>query len=148
MPQSDTFTYYHPIAIRYSDLDPQGHVNNTAYLTYLESARLGYYEAVGIWDKHSGEKTGMVVAHIDIDYLSPVFFGQKIRVGLHTERIGTKSLTLGFQVESLPDGKPMARGRSIMVAYDNDAETSRIFPQDWREKILEFEEGVNTDATA
>lgn len=148
MDETLSFRYYYPIDIRYSDLDPQGHVNNTAYLTYLESARLGYYGAVGIWDKHSGEKTGMVVAHIDIDYLAPIFFGQDIQVGLRAERIGTKSLTLGFQIESLPEGKPMARGRSIMVAFDNETDTSRLFPQDWRDKITKFEEGVNIDETA
>jgi len=148
MDEIKTFRYFHLIDIRYSDLDPQGHVNNTAYLTYVESARLGYYEAVGIWDKHSNEKTGMVVAHIDIDYLAPIFFGQDIQVGVRAERIGTKSLTLGFQIEALPEGKPMARGRSIMVAFDNDTDTSRIFPQDWRDKITKFEEGVTAHETA
>ena len=148
MDETTQYHYYYPIDIRYSDLDPQGHVNNTAYLTYLESARLGYYEAVGIWDKHSNEKTGMVVAHIDIDYLAPIFFGQDIRVGIRAERIGTKSLTLGFQIEALPEGKPMARGRSIMVAFDNNTDTSRIFPQDWRKKINIFEKGTEANETA
>jgi acyl-CoA thioesterase FadM len=27
------FRYYHPIEVRYGDLDPQGHVNNARYLT-------------------------------------------------------------------------------------------------------------------
>ena len=38
----ENYTYYHPINVRFADLDPQAHVNNAIYLTYLESARLGY----------------------------------------------------------------------------------------------------------
>jgi len=140
MAENTTFSFYYPITVRYGDLDPQGHVNNAVYMTYLESARLGYYEATGIWDSKSGAKTGMVVAHVDIDYLVPIYFGQSIQVGVRMERIGNKSLTLAFQIESVPEEKPLARGRSVMVAYDNNAEASQPFPEDWRRKITQFEE--------
>ena len=136
----EQFTYYHPINLRYGDLDPQGHVNNAVYLTYVESARLGYYEATGIWRSDSGMLTGMVVAHIDIDYLAPITPGKDIRVGIRLLRIGNKSLTLGFQIESVKEGSVVAKGTSVMVAYDNDAEKSIAFPQEWREMILNYEE--------
>lgn len=136
----DQFTFYHPITVRYGDLDPQGHVNNAAYLTYVESARLGYYQTTGIWREDSGALTGMVVAHIDIDYLAPITLGQDIRVGIRLARIGNKSLTLDFRIESLPEKKIVARGTSVMVAYDNASKKGIPFPMEWREKILEFEE--------
>jgi acyl-CoA thioester hydrolase len=134
------FSYYHPITVRYSDLDPQGHVNNAVYLTYVESARLGYYGATGIWQGDSGSLTGMVVAHLDIDYLASVTLGMALRVGIGLVRIGNKSLTLAFQIEALPDRRIMARGTSVMVAFDNAAQKSRPFPPDWREKIRRYEE--------
>ena len=31
------FRFYHPIEVRYGDLDPQGHLNNAKYLTYFET---------------------------------------------------------------------------------------------------------------
>ncbi|NOY99067.1 MAG: acyl-CoA thioesterase, partial [Chloroflexi bacterium] len=36
------FHFYHPIVVRYGDLDPQGHLNNARYLTYFEQARIHY----------------------------------------------------------------------------------------------------------
>lgn len=135
----EKFSYFHLNTVRYADLDPQGHVNNAVYLTYLESARLGYYEETGIWRKDSGDLTGMVVAHIDIDYLSPVTLGQHLRVGIRQVRIGNKSLTLAFEMVSLPDNTLVARGTSVMVAYDNDTQQSIPFPEEWRHKIEEFE---------
>lgn len=135
------YTYYHPITVRYRDLDPQGHVNNTVYLTYLESARLGYYEAVDIWRKDSGLSTGMVVVHNDIDYVAPVLLGDDVQVGIQLTRLGTKSLTFEFQIESKNDGRVFAKGQSIMVAYDNQAEKSIPIPEDWRERINRYEKG-------
>jgi hypothetical protein len=47
------FRFYHPIEVRYSDLDPQGHVNNAKFLTYLEQARIEYIGKLGLWDGSS-----------------------------------------------------------------------------------------------
>lgn len=140
MNATDSFTYYHPITVRYSDLDAQGHVNNAAYLSYLESARLGYYEASDIWHKDSGFKTGLVVAHIEIDYLAPIFFGQTVRVGLRIEHLGNKSMVFEFLIEDEQSSKALARGNSVMVAYDNASESSIPVPSDWRAKITKFEQ--------
>lgn len=144
--QGQPFTYIHPITVRYGDLDPQGHVNNAAYLTYLESARLGYYAQSGIWQP--GTRTGMVVARIEVDYLAPITYGQDVQVGLRLERLGEKSLTFAFQIESAADRQPLARGRSIMVAYDNARGASRPVPPDWREKLSQFEGWETHDETA
>ncbi len=137
--KSDSFTYYHPITVRYADLDPQSHVNNAAYMTYLESARLGYYQASGIWHPDSGALTGMVVARAEIEYLAPIFMGQSIRVGVRLEALGNSSMTFAFQIESVPVGKPLARGRSVMVAFDNEKGEKRPVPPEWREKLTRFE---------
>jgi acyl-CoA thioester hydrolase len=140
MTENRPYTYYHPITVRFADLDAQGHVNNAVYLTYVESARLGYYEQVGIWRRESGINSGMVVAHIDIDYLAPIFFGQEIRVGLRLARLGYKSFSLEFLIESVPGGVHLASGTSVMVAYDSKSEKSMPIPPDWHKNILEFEQ--------
>ena len=140
MNEPSNYTYYHPITVRFADLDSQGHVNNAVYLTYLESARLGYYEQAGIWRRETGVNTGMVVAHIDIDYLAPIFFGQDIRVGLRLARLGHKSFSLAFLIESVPGGVSLASGTSVMVPFDSEREESIPIPPEWRQKILEFEQ--------
>ena len=35
------------VAIRYQDLDPYGHVNSVAYMTYFESVWIAYFRAHG-----------------------------------------------------------------------------------------------------
>jgi len=133
------FTYTHPITVRYRDLDPQGHVNNAVYLTYLEAARIGYYQRVAIYHPDQTLLTGMVVVRNEIDYLAPIQLGQEIQVGLRIERLGTKSITFTFQMAAVLDGKTLAKGRSVMVAYDNETEQGIPIPADWREKIINYE---------
>ena len=137
--EEKTFTYYHPLTVRYGDLDPQGHVNNAAYMTYLEAARLGYYERSGIWSPSSGNYTGMVVAHAEIDFLAPISYSQALRVGVRLEKMGTKSVIFVFLVEAADGSQSYARGKSVMVAYDNANETSRPIPPEWRKKLSKFE---------
>ena len=134
------FTYTHPITVRYRDLDPQGHVNNSVYLTYLEAGRIGYYQQVGIYHPDQTLLTGMVVVRNEIDYLAPIQLGQAIEVRLRVEKLGTKSITFAFQMDTLPAGKSLARGRSVMVAYDNETEEGIPIPAAWREKIITYEE--------
>lgn len=142
------FSYYHPITVRYRDLDPQGHVNNAVYLTYLESARLGYYQRVGFYHPGPDALTGLVVVRNEIDYLAPILLGDELSVGLRVERLGTKSITFAFQIQKHPEGEPMARGKSVMVTYDKDADQGIPIPPTWREDIIQFEkENGNNDLT-
>jgi acyl-CoA thioester hydrolase len=135
----ESFNFYHPITVRYADLDPQQHVNNAAVVTYIESARMGYYQAVGIWDGQSFERFGMVVANLHIDYLGPIRFGQVVRVGLGVHHMGNKSMRFRFRVEDSTSRQALARGEVVMVAYDPQSERSIPIPTDWREKIESFE---------
>ena len=142
------YTYTHPITVRYRDLDPQGHVNNSVYLTYLEAARLGYYQEAGIYEPDASLLTGMVVVRNEIDYLAPIRLGQRVQVGLRVVRLGGKSITFIFQMNSDPDGTLLARGKSVMVTYDNTTEQGIPIPPAWREKIIHYEESKgNHDLT-
>ena len=48
--QMANFRFILPLEVRYADLDPQWHVNNTRYLTYLEQGRMAYLVHLGLWD--------------------------------------------------------------------------------------------------
>jgi acyl-CoA thioester hydrolase len=134
------YHFYHPIEVRYGDLDPQGHVNNAKYLTYFEQARLAYWIQLGLFSKdQSFMEIGIILADIHITYLEPIYYGQNIKVGVHVSKLGNKSMTWEQNVVDADTGKELARGDVIVVAYDYRAEKTMSIPQEWREKIMEFE---------
>lgn len=133
------FRFYYPIQIRYSDLDPQWHVNNTSFLKYLEQTRLAYLIELGLFDGVSFFDINLILADTHIAYLKPITLATKIRVGMRVVHIGTKSMRLEYRIEEKETGKVFARAETIHVAYDYRTKKSMPVPATWREKIAAYE---------
>lgn len=132
------FHYYHPIEVRYGDLDPQGHVNNAKYLTYMEQARVSYIRHLGLREGQAFLDVGMVLADLQVTFHAPIFFGDAVRVGVRFTRLGNKSLDSECSIEG-QDGGVFASSKAVMVTYDLRAGQTVTIPNAWREKIMEFE---------
>ena len=62
------YKYKTPIAIRFSDIDAVGHVNNAIYLTYFEMARFSYWRDVTDWNfSENGISIKYYNNHLDRD---------------------------------------------------------------------------------
>ena len=134
------FNFYHPIEVRYGDLDPQGHVNNAKHLTYFEQARIAYWIKLGLFTKdQSFMEIGVILADVHLTYLEPIYYGQNIQVGVHVSKLGNKSMTWEQNIVDADTGKELARGEVVVVAYDYRKEETMSIPQEWRERIKKFE---------
>ena len=134
------YRFYHPVEVRYGDLDPQGHVNNAKHLTYFEQARIHYMIELGLFTRdQSFMQIGVIVADVHITYLQPIHFGQNIKVGVHAARLGSKSMTWEQNVIDGDTERELARGEVIIVTYDYKDEKTIPVPQEWRERITAFE---------
>ena len=139
----DPYHFYYPIEVRYGDLDPQGHVNNAKFLTYMEQARVAYMKELGLWNGGSFLEFGLIVAEIRISYHKPVLFGDPIEVGLRTTRIGNKSLNMEYSIEHSQTRAVFARASSIGVAYDYALGQSIAVPDAWRAAITTYENDLS-----
>ena len=134
------FRFYHPIEVRYGDLDPQGHVNNAKHLTYFEQARIAYMVELGLFTKdQSFMEIGVILADVHITYLAPIYYGEHIQVGVHATKLGTKSMTWAQNIVDAKTGKELAKGEVIMVTYDYKEDKTINIPHEWREIIKQFE---------
>ena len=133
------FRFFHPIEVRYGDLDPQGHVNNACYLTYMEQARIAYIQTLGLWPGGTFLDIGIILAEAQVVFNSPILYGQKLRVGVRVSRLGNKSLTMDYLLEDAENGKRLASGSSILVTFDYRDARSLPIPEDWRKAIESFE---------
>ena len=134
------FRFYHPIEVRYGDLDPQGHVNNAKHLTYFEQARVAYMIELGLFTRdQSFMEIGVILADVHITYLEPIYFGQKIKVGVHAARLGNKSMTWQQIIVDADSGRELSRSEVVIVTYDYRQEKTIPIPHKWRERFIEFE---------
>jgi acyl-CoA thioester hydrolase len=134
------YRFFHPIEVRYGDLDPQGHVNNAKYLTYFEQARVYYFVELGLFRRdQSFMEIGVIVADIHITYYAPTHYDDHIKVGVRTSKIGNKSMAVEQCVMDADSGEVYASGTVILVTFDYESHKTIPVPQNWREKLSEFE---------
>ncbi len=128
------------IEIRFADMDAFNHVNNANYLTYLEIARIKYFEEIADW-KYDWSKKGIILAKAEINFIIPVEFRDEISVYTRCSRLGTKSFDLEYRVVRMLKDKEqlMADGVTVMVAFDYDQKKSIEIPAEWKEAIRKFE---------
>ena len=69
------------VRVRFSDLDPLGHVNNAAYINYLEQAAIDHAAAVDLGQERLAALGGVFIArrHV-IDYLRPAVADDRLRI--------------------------------------------------------------------
>lgn len=123
-----------PIQMRFSDLDPFHHVNNVAQQMYFDVGKTDYYEHVA-GEELLADRLRIVTVSTQTSYLGQVRSGDRLTVTTTCERIGTKSLTLFQQL--LADGEVRSESRSVLVAFDFEAQQSVAVPDRWRRRMTE-----------
>jgi acyl-CoA thioester hydrolase len=140
----DTEKFKHKIKVnvRFSDLDAMGHVNNATYLSYLEEARIAYYNDVM---KKNPENLDFnaVVARIEIDYISQIRLGDDVEIYNRTSKIGNKSSDLEHLiiVANKNDKVIAAKAVTKLVSFDYKENKSIPVSEEARKIIEEFEGG-------
>jgi acyl-CoA thioester hydrolase len=140
-PPDSRFRHATEIFIRYGDIDMLQHVNNAAYLAYLEEARIAYAKEVMGWDGQ-WNTLDMIVAKITVEYKTPLFLGDRLYLYTRCSRIGNKSFELEYifaRVEADGSLTPAATAHSVMVAYDVRKQLSTPVNNAIRESVSRFE---------
>lgn len=135
----DEFRYYCPIDIRYSDLDPQWHVNHARLVSYLEQARFRYVMDLGLFDGRSFLDFEFIIADLHIAYLAPVHAGQPVRVAMRVTRLGNKSMDMVYRIENESGDEVYVTAETVMVMFDYRTQKTHPISDLWREKIAAFE---------
>ncbi len=133
------YHFFHPIEIRYGDIDAQRHVNNARYFTYMEQARTKYIKALGLWVESDFDAIGIILAEQSCRYLNPIQLESDIKVGVRTMRLGEKSIETQYSIQDALTGDEQAVGQAILVAYDYQLGKSIPIPDNWRVVITAFE---------
>lgn len=133
------YKYKTPVAIRFSDIDAVGHVNNAIYLTYFEEARLNYWREAINWNL---SQNGVIVGRSEVNYLKPITLEDEIVCYVRTTRIGNSSFDMmHLLVRITPNGEEICTtGKTVCISYDYTLNKSISIPQREREKMIAFDE--------
>ena len=141
-PTMTDFRFFHPVTIRYGDLDPQGHVNNAAFITYLEHARVSYILQLGLWDGVSFLEVGFILARVEMDYREPILLTDLIEVGVRVSKLGNKSLIMDYLIREKDTVRVFAEAKTVQVAYDYQEKKTIPLKESWIEIIRDYEGNI------
>ena len=115
--------FTHEVHMRWSDMDAYRHINNSAYLAYLEQARVAMF-----FDRHKqyggGFSTGTVISRHEIDYLRPVVYHpEPLHLELWVDTVRGASFVVHYEV--FDAGHVVARARTTCVTFDFEIDRPR-----------------------
>jgi acyl-CoA thioester hydrolase len=116
--------------LRYSDLDPVGHVNNNAYGLFVENARTMLFNHVDDLMREANVTLpdfDWVIRRLEFDYLSELRYPGEVEVGLAITRMGNSSMIMRhgvFQGDTLS-----CSTMGVSVCFDLDARGSMPIPE-------------------
>lgn len=109
------------LPVLWGDMDALGHVNNTQYFRWFESARIACFERLGF---DFAQSVYPVIVTTTCDFKKPVTYPASIRVGARFARMGRTSITMQYAVweEPYAGGPPNALGSSVAVLVDGNTQ--------------------------
>jgi acyl-CoA thioester hydrolase len=86
-----------PVRVYWEDTDASGVVYYANYLKFLERARSEWLRALGFEQDALRDEAGVVfvVRRVEIDYLAPARFNDRLEVSVSPQKLGGASLDIG-----------------------------------------------------
>ncbi|CAG0961744.1 MAG: acyl-CoA thioesterase [Planctomycetes bacterium] len=104
--------------IRFSDVDRAGILYYPRFLHYFHCCFEDFFDrALGIPYNHAldVERLGFPTVHMEVDYLAPLRFGDKVEITLGVEKLGTKSVTWMYTGVTARENKPVTCVRATLI---------------------------------
>lgn len=135
--KSNTFRHILPLQIRFNDVDKLGHVNNTIYFQFYDTAKTDYIAAVckGIdWGN-----LAIMVVKIEAEFMAQIKADSHIAGRTRVVKIGNKSFHLEQDVIDVDTQEVKSHCISVMVLYDLENQKTIPLPDEWRRAISTYD---------
>lgn len=115
-------------------IDENGHVNNVAYVQWMQDIAVEHYASIGGIEAQGNRATWFVREH-RIEYLLPAFAGEEIEIKTWVENVRRVRSLRRYEFVRKSDGRVLVQGATDWVFVDTKTgrplpipeEVSRIF---------------------
>ena len=130
----ESYRWFMTIATRWADNDAYGHVNNTVYYQWFDTAVNAWLVEAGLLDIDKGDPIGLVV-ETGCSYFAPLSFPGDVEVGIAVERLGSSSVSYRIGVFGADSAEPSAQGHFTHVYVGRESRRPTSLPAEWRAKL-------------
>jgi acyl-CoA thioester hydrolase len=133
------FRLFHPLRVRWAEVDRQGIVFNANYLMYFDVAITEYWRAIGCPypEALSAQGVDTFVVKATVEYHAPAQYDEVLDIGVRVGRLGRTSMQ--FLLEIHHDEAQLVSGEIVYVTADPESRTPLPIPARLRDAITRFE---------
>jgi acyl-CoA thioester hydrolase len=128
------FKVWRRFTTRWADNDPYGHVNNTVFYQWFDSAVNAWLVEQGMLDIQHCDTIALVV-ETRCTYAAPLAFPEDVEVGLAVSDLGRSSMRYRIGIFAPGAERAAAEGEFVHVAVDRRSRTPVPLPEEWRWKL-------------
>ena len=128
------FKIWATFSTRWADNDAYGHVNNTVFYEWFDSAVNQWLVEQGMLDIAVGDPIALVV-ETRCNYFAPLAFPGDVEVGLAVATLGSSSVRYSIGVFSVGEELAAAQGEFVHVTVDRASRRPVEMPGSWRKKL-------------
>ncbi|MBM7073701.1 acyl-CoA thioesterase [Shewanella sp. 202IG2-18] len=99
-------------------MDALNHLNNAVYFRHFETARIKFFEELGIWKLWEDKVMGPVLKDCYAKYIRPVTFPDKLTIEITLSEIESDRFTMNYTAHSEAQNRTCTVGKSIIVFID------------------------------
>ncbi len=130
------------LPVQWGEMDALGHVNNTVFLRWFESARMKYFLACHVLDRVETEGIGPILASTRVVFQAPLSYPDTVTVETSVSEIGNSSFTMHYTLRSAArEGAVVAECEAVIVMVHYEKGRSVRVPDDVRTAIARIEDG-------
>ena len=120
--------------IRWGDMDAMGHVNNTVYFRYLETARIDWFTSMGVDPDPSGQ--GPVIVNAFCNFHRQLEYPGDIRVTVYASDPARTTFETWATIERLDQpGEVFASGGATTIWVDFPQQKAVNLPE-WLKELV------------
>jgi acyl-CoA thioester hydrolase len=128
------FKHWRRMSTRWADNDAYGHVNNTVFYEWFDSAVNAWMVERGMLDITNGDPIGLVV-ETRCSYFAPLAFPQDVEVGLAVLNLGRSSIRYRIGIFADREESAAAQGEFVHVVVDRANRHPVEIPASWRRAL-------------
>lgn len=123
------------LSVQWGEMDAYGHVNNTVFFRFFESARIALLDRCGFLAAYDELEVGAILHSTACRFRRPLFYPDTISVGARASEILPDRFVMEYKIVSHSQDKVVAEGTGTVVSFDYNTRSKTDLPEMVREGL-------------
>ena len=123
----DGFPVVIELPIQWGEMDAYGHVNNTVFFRFFESARIAFLDRCGFLGAYEELKVGAILHSTSCRFRRPLFYPDTISIGARATEVAEDRFVMEYKIVSHAQNAVAADGRARWFRLTTIAAQRRHF---------------------